>query len=146
MLHQPSVSLINKSGFTLIEFCVAVLIMMVGLLGLLQAVNLATEHNLGTLLRNEAISLADEHMIAAKVMPFSSLGTATNYINRKTRAGFNNYSVVQTTQVSHSVIHPVTNVATATSQEVSVRVSWRYKGYKLDHTISTLIVNPDSAL
>lgn len=142
MQQRPSVNLINNSGFTLIEFCVAVLIMMVGLLGLLQAVNLATEHNLGTLLRNEAISLADEQMVAAKILAFDSLVPATSYINRRTRAGFNNYSVTRTTQVSHTTPDPITGVPVASSQEVSVRVSWRYKGNKLSHTISTLITNP----
>lgn len=146
MQLQRSVSLINKAGFTLIEFCVAVLIMMVGLLGLLQAVNLATEHNLGSLLRNEAVSLADEQMVATKILAFTDLQPATSYINRKTRAGFSNYSVVRTTQVSRSTAHPITGVITVTSQEVSVRVSWRYKGSKLSHTISTLIANPDSSI
>jgi type IV pilus assembly protein PilV len=47
------VSLNKRTGFTLIEFCVAVLIMMVGLLGLLQAINLATEQNLASIRRNE---------------------------------------------------------------------------------------------
>jgi len=136
------VNLTDKSGFTLIEFCVAVLIMMVGLLGLLQAVNLATEHNVGSLLRNEAISLADEQMVAAKVLPFSDLVSSASYINRKTRGGFSNYSVVRSTQISHSTPDPVTSLPVASSQEVSVRVSWRYKGNKLSHTISTLITNP----
>ncbi|MEI7817422.1 MAG: prepilin-type cleavage/methylation domain-containing protein [Desulfuromonadales bacterium] len=146
MYQIQNASLISKSGFTLIEFCVAVLIMMVGLLGLLQAVNLATEHNLATLLRNEAISLADEQMVTAKILPFDTLAPATSYINRKTRAGFNNYSVVRTTQVSRTTTHPITGVITVTSQEVSLRVSWRFKGSRFSHTISTLIANPDPAL
>ncbi|MSN26357.1 MAG: prepilin-type cleavage/methylation domain-containing protein [Geobacter sp.] len=133
--------LINKSGFTLIEFCIAVLIMMVGLLGLLQAVNMATEHNLGSLLRNEAISLADEKMVEAKILPFANLVSDASYINRRTRGGFKNYSVVRTTQPSRTVEYPP-GVYTVTSQEVSVRVSWRYKGTQLSHTVSTLITNP----
>ena len=137
MQRHPSVNLINKSGFTLIEFCVAVLIMMVGLLGLLQAVNLATEHNLATLLRNEATSLADEQMVAAKVLAFNSLVPATSYVNRKTRAGFSNYSVVRAIPSPP----PSTN-----TKEVSVRVSWRYKGNRLNHTVSTFITNPAPGL
>lgn len=141
MKLQVRVKLNNKTGFTLIEFCVAVLIMMVGLLGLLQAVNMATEHNLGNVLRNEAISLADEQMVTAKMLSFDSLAPATSYVNRRTRSGFNNYSVVRTTQVSRTREDPP-GVFTITSQEVSVRVSWRYKVNKLNHTISTLITNP----
>lgn len=137
MQQQLNVNLINKSGFTLIEFCVAVLIMMVGLLGLLQSVNLATEHNLGTALRNEAVSVADEQIVLAKAsvidgVTFSALNPQSIYVNRKTRSGFGNYSVAWS---------PPTSASTS-SKEISVRVSWRYKGNKLSHTISTLITNP----
>ena len=127
----------NQSGFTLIEFCVAVLIMMVGLLGLLQAVNMATLHNLGTVLRNEAISLADEQIVLTKTSvidsaTFTSLAGAADNNNRKTRSGFCNYSVNRTV-----------TTASTNSKEVAVRVSWRYKGNKLNHIISTLITNPN---
>lgn len=138
MKQQPSVNL-NSNGFTLIEFCIAVLIMMVGLLGLLQAVNVATEHNLGTLLRNDAVSLADEQMVVARMLPFDSLVPSTSYINRKTRAGFNNYSAVRTTNVVHTTTDPVSGATVPSSMQVSVRVSWRYKKVKQNHTLSTLI-------
>lgn len=122
----------NQSGFTLIEFCVAVLIMMVGLMGLLQAVNMATLHNLGSVLRNEAIALADENMVLAKTVTFTNLADSSDLINRRTRSGFCNYSVNRTIMD-----------ASANSKEVAVRVSWRYKGNKLNHVISTLITNPN---
>ncbi len=162
----------NKSGFTLIEFCVAVLIMMVGLMGLLQAVNMATMHNLGTVLRNEAISLADENMVMTKTFsqsvgvtklffntvtfattiaptaqandielysgsptPYDSMtpnSTISVLAKRKTRSGFCNYSVVR-----------AISAAGSNSKEVAVRVSWRYKGSKLSHVISSLITNPN---
>jgi type IV pilus assembly protein PilV len=127
----------NQTGFTLIEFCVAVLIMMVGLMGLLQAVNMAALHNLGTVLRNEAISLADENMVLAKTevsdsVTFTNLAATSALINRKTRSGFCNYSV------NRSIMS-----AGANSKEVAVRVSWRYKGSKFNHVISSLITNPN---
>lgn len=133
-------SLDNRTGFTLIEFCVAVLIMMVGLLGLLQAVNMANVHNLGSLLRNEAISVADEQMVMTKASvvdlttfaALASLPSTPSQVNRKARGGFSNYSVNWT----------VTSTST-NSKEVAVRVSWRYKGNKLKQEISTLIVNPN---
>lgn len=136
MQQQASVNLNNKTGFTLIEFCVAVLIMMVGLLGLLQAVNMATAHNLGSMLRNEAVSIADEQMVLTRVSvidsgTYTALAAQSNYLNRKNRGGFSNYSVVRT----------VSSVS-ANTKEVSVRVAWRYKGNKLNHTISTSITNP----
>lgn len=134
---EPIVSLDSRSGFTLIEFCVAVLIMMVGLMGLLQAVNIATVYNLGSLLRNEAISVADEQMLQTKgsvfdLTSFSALASNASLVSRKARGGFADYSVNKT----------ITTVST-NSKEAAVRVSWRYKGNKINHVISTLIVNPD---
>ena len=138
---EQYVSLNNHSGFTLIEFCVSVLIMMVGLLGLLQAVNMATVHNLGNLLRNEAITLADDRIVRAKTsvydaVTFTALASdtisAANLVSRGVRAGFANYSVVL-------------SVATAgsNSKELASRVAWRYKGNKLSHTISSIVTNPN---
>ncbi len=134
---EPIVSLDRRSGFTLIEFCVAVLIMMVGLMGLLQTVNIATEHNMGSVLRNEAISLADEQMVQLKgsvfdLTSFSALASSNStLVSRKARGGFADYSVDIT----------ITTVST-NSKEAVVRVSWRYKGNNINHVISTLIVNP----
>jgi type IV pilus assembly protein PilV len=141
---EPVVSLDNRSGFTLIEFCVAVLIMMVGLMGLLQAVNIATVHNLGSLLRNEAVSVADEQMVLAKTSVYNSdlfthLGDGTaddllkipKRVDRKTRGGFSNYSV-------NWRVSPASTI----SKEIEVRVTWRYKGNRFNHRISTLILNP----
>jgi len=132
----PRVSLDNRSGFTLIESCVAVLIMMVGLLGLLQTVNMATLHNMGNLFRNEAISVADEQMVMAKTTVYDSssfvlFADTASLINRKTRSGFVNYSVIRSV-----------TTASTTSKQVEVRVSWRYKGNKLDHRISSLVTSP----
>jgi len=134
------VNLNKEAGFTLIEFCAAVLIMMVGLLGLLQAVNMATVHNLGTLLRNEAIMLADDRMVRAKASVYdaasftalaSDTPSAANLVAGRIRSGFANYSVVL-------------SVATAgtNSKELTSRVVWRYRGSKLSHTTSSIVVNP----
>lgn len=140
-----SVNSNNRAGFTLIEFCVAVVIMMVGLLGLLQAVNIATVHNLGTLIRNEALTLADERMVRAKSsvidgITFDSLVSdtpgASNLVPRNVRTGFCNYSVVL------SVTTAGTTSTGISSKLLNSRVTWRYKGTKNSHAISSIVVNP----
>jgi len=133
---EPPVNLNNDHGFTLIEFCMAVLILTVGLLGLLQATSVATTSNLGTILRNEAISLADEQMVLTKATvadstTYAAIGNSTATVSRQTRNSFFNYSVSR-----------VVSVASSNSKEVVVRVSWRHKGAKLNHSISSLIVSP----
>jgi len=136
---EQYVSSNNQAGFTLIEFCIAVFIMMIGLLGLNQAINVASMNNLGNLLRNEAISLADEQMLLTKSSvynepTFAAMSSSSALVRRKTRTGFTNFSVVRT----------VPSTATSpNSKEVILRVSWRIKGVKLNHTLSTLITNPN---
>lgn len=132
------VSLDNSRGFTLIEFCFAVLIMMVGLMGLLQAINLVTVQNLGSLMRGEAVVLADERLIAAKrtvvsKATFDALAASAVLVsNRPIRGAFCNYSVVTSVQS-----------LSGNAKELSLRVAWRYKGTKLIHNISSLVSNPE---
>lgn len=145
---EQHVCLNNQSGFTMIEFCVAVVIMMVGLLGLLQAVNMATVHNMGNLLRNDAITLADERLVRAKTSvhdadSFAALQSdtvsASNLLARGARAGFVNYSVVLNVADLRQNLTGET-----TSKEVTSRITWRYKGNKLSHTVSSVVVNPST--
>lgn len=168
---EQHVNLNNQAGFTLIEFCVSVVIMMVGLLGLLQAINMATIHNLDSLLRNEAVSLADKEMVVtqtyaqsngtnlllydtahstSKIASLAQTGDVTLYsgspsqydsmapdstvsvqVATTARGGFYNYSVSR-----------LVKAAGTSSKELAVRVSWRYKGVKKSHVISSLITNP----
>jgi type IV pilus assembly protein PilV len=120
----------TEKGFTLVEFAIAVFILMIGLLGLLETVNIAMRRNLGNKLRNDAIMLADREMATQRVSPFAGI-LATNI---KTPASadnsFMNYSVVK-------VVVPLT----ATSKNVSVNISWREYGLKKTHSLSTVITN-----
>lgn len=52
----------SEVGFTLIELLMALLILTVGLLGLLQSVNIAYEHDLRRRLRDEAGAIAEEQL------------------------------------------------------------------------------------
>lgn len=133
---EPLVKSGNQSGFTLIEFCVAVLIMMIGLLGLLQGVITATGHNLTNILRNEAVAVADERMVNAKstvvdTASFNALSNITTQVGTQIRSGTKSYAVMR-------------NVSTSStnSKRVMVTVSWQYKGKAYQHSISSFVVDP----
>ncbi|MDD5105309.1 MAG: prepilin-type cleavage/methylation domain-containing protein [Desulfuromonadaceae bacterium] len=131
---------IGRSGFTLIEFCVAILIMMVGLLGLLQVVNVATDNNLGNMLRNEAVTIADNQMVMAKT---SVVDTATFTALVSTAAPILVSTPVRSGSKSYSVTRTVTSVST-NSKEIVVTVSWQHKEKPFQYMISSLAVNPGS--
>ncbi len=52
----------NNRGFTLVEVLIALVVILIGLLGLLQVALLSIEHNFRNLLRDEAVNIADQMM------------------------------------------------------------------------------------
>ena len=59
MSAPPTISPSGSAGFTLVEMLMAMLVMAVGLLGLLQSVNLAYQQGTKNRLRSEAVQLAE---------------------------------------------------------------------------------------
>jgi type IV pilus assembly protein PilV len=125
-----------EKGFTLIEFVVAVFIMMVGLLGLLEAVNVGMRQNSGTKLRNDAIMLADQVMAKQRVRPFADISTTAGR-SQSVNAGAGS--------VSYTVNKTVTGYGgTTISKNVEVDVSWLERGHQKLHSLSTVITNENS--
>jgi type IV pilus assembly protein PilV len=128
------VSLTKDHGFTLIEVLVSIVILMVGMLGLLQAVNLAIRENLKTVYRTEAVEIADHAMIEQKKKSFALISTHISpNLNRRlykanVKASMQNYSIVtQGTQL------------TPRTKEIDITVSWRYRGLRSEHVISSMV-------
>jgi prepilin-type N-terminal cleavage/methylation domain-containing protein len=120
----------DDKGFTLIEVMVAVMIMAIGLLALLQTVNLAIAVNRGNQLRTDAIIFADQTAGSARVTSLANW-TDLNRIEQHTNnLGFVNYSVVTIT----------TPIPTSAARDLLVRVAWRDKGVRKTHTLTTNIV------
>jgi len=123
----------NDNGFTLVEFLVAIVILMVGMLGLLQSLNVAIEHNLGNILRSEAVMLADDRMMLKRTKAFESISTTVSSppaipVARSTRGISKSYSVQE-----------IVNQATPLSKEIIVNVSWSYKNNTYSHSLSSII-------
>lgn len=117
----------NNSGFTLIEFLVAIIILMIGMLGLLQAVNVALQYNATTQLRNEAVALGDAEMSKELAKPFDLISTPSVASRRSVHitlpTGLKNYSVARSGT-------DMTN-----SKQVNIEVSWTYKRNRYTHDV-----------
>ncbi len=121
----------NESGFTLIEFIVAVVILMVGMLGLLQTANVAISSNRQNQLRNEATLVMDKWLSTelAKGYASASISPSSWYESRPVLNGFVNYSVVRSgTQLQNS-------------KEVRLTVSWPYRNMRYSYKGGGIISN-----
>ena len=126
MARVPS----SSSGFTLVEVMVSIVILMIGLMGLLQALNLSIEHNMRNMLRNEGLSVADAEMARELSKGFSNVSTSTvSFVRNRVimNSILKNYSVTRTgTLVSNS-------------KSVSYKVTWGYKQARYNVNISSMV-------
>lgn len=127
---METVAICNRQGFTLVEFLVAIVILMVGLLGLLQTVNYAIVHNMTNQLRQTALLVADERMQTEMAKGFGNIPIST--------ANETAQRVVSGAQYTYTVV--VTNTqTTAQTISIDIRVSWNYKGQAYQHALASLI-------
>jgi type IV pilus assembly protein PilV len=115
-------------GFTLVEVMVAIFIMMIGMLALLQTVNLAIAYNTGNKMRNDAIMFAEESVASQRTMALSGIIDSAYLRTHKVNLGFVNYSVVNSVTALNSQ-----------AKKVTVTVFWREKGVRKSQTLMTTI-------
>ena len=135
----------NRQGFTLIEFLVSIVILMVGLLGMLQGINLAMEKSVENVVRDEALAVADDFMMYNRNKTFASLSTTVAnpawdfytlsagktgkpQTQRYVRGVYKNYSVQQ-----------IVNSTTSATKEVIINVAWKYRNKRSTHSISSFV-------
>lgn len=123
----------DQNGFTLIEFLVAIVILMVGLLGLLQSINVAMDKNLENVFRTEAVMLADDQMMRIRVQPYENISTTVSAPPKTLQT-----RIVKGIQKSYSVQRIVTQ-RTSQSKEIVINVTWRKKEALFSHSVSSMI-------
>ena len=126
----------NIKGFTLIEFLVAIVLLMVGMLGLLQTITVALHTNLENILRTEAVMLADDEMMRIRAKTFGAISTTTLgfYPQRNIRGVLKNYSVREMVSAVTT-----TDLGVPRSKQVDIDVIWKVKNKRSTHSVSTII-------
>lgn len=129
----PETSRSNNRGFTLLEVMVAMVITLVGLLGLLQSVNIATEHNVKNQMRDEALQIAEESLANLRSRPFARLTTAAaGWAPRPVPGRFLGLDK------NFVLTRWATPLPNTNSVELRVRVGWSYKNVSSHHEVRTV--------
>ena len=125
-----SISMQNKSGFTLVELLVAMAIMLVSLLGLLHSVNIAIEYNLKNQMRNEVVRVAQDAMNEMRSRAFDSVTTShVESVPTRLRNFNRTYGVTKTVI---NIPNPTTAIV---SRKYQVDVKWAYKNVSTTHSV-----------
>lgn len=130
MPHGAIAMINNKNGFTLVEFLVAIVILMVGLLGLLQTINVAIDQELGNVFRNEAVTVVDDLMMKKRSKTFDALST-----------GVKTYPELRTVRgipKTFTVTETVGNV-TSNSKQISIDARWTKKSGSYNHSATSVV-------
>lgn len=128
--RSKSKRLLDKKGLTLVEVLIAMVILLFVSLALMQTALLSIDSNMRNILRDEAVSIADDKMDEARNEPFSSLAAFSNTVTRDVRR----------TGISFGVDRTVSGINTDNKQ-VDITVDWTWKGQTYSHTISTIVRN-----
>lgn len=121
----------KESGFTMVEFLVAIVILLIGMLGLLQAANVALNSNQQNHLRNEATLVMDNELGQELAKGYAGASVLAHYTceHRKLLNAYVNYSVVRSgTQYPNS-------------KEIRFRISWPYRAARYSYNGGGIISN-----
>jgi type IV pilus assembly protein PilV len=116
-----------------VEVLVAMLILMIGLLGMLQVINLAVRTNLQNEVRDRAVTIAEDRLAREKSMPFANItatGEKTLSLPSSIRSGTANYDVTL----------KVDNIGN--SKKIDIGVRWQHRGETYEHVVSSFVTNP----
>jgi type IV pilus assembly protein PilV len=116
-----------------VEVLVAMLILMVGLLGMLQVINLAIRTNMQNEVRDRAVAIAEDQLAREKSLPFDQILSAGEEI-------INVPSKIRSASVNYTVTKRVDDVGN--SKKIDIGVRWQHRGDNYEHVVSSLVTNP----
>jgi type IV pilus assembly protein PilV len=122
----------------------AMLILIVGMLGLLQAINLAVETNLRNQLREEAVHVGERVMNEFRGKGFANISTASPETQKLQFKTYSIPSKIRGTTRKYGVARASTVISTATpkTKQLEVVVTWKYKGIEYLNRVELSVADP----
>lgn len=124
---------------------VAIVILMVGMLGLLQAINIAIETNVRNQIREEGVNVGQRVINDMRDSGFDNISVASTAtdsfmyskvaVPSKFRGIFRMYSVQRSSKVIHFFVDSGTASKTPATKRLEVLVTWKYRGVGYENRV-----------
>jgi prepilin-type N-terminal cleavage/methylation domain-containing protein len=139
-VEQTMNALLNKKGFTLVEVMIALVVTLVVFLALMQTALVGIDSNMRNILRDEAVSLAEQRMNELRNTVFTAVidtngisNNPGNYVDETPiPRDFRNFSL------NFTPARRVDDLNTDNKQ-IDIRVTWAWKGETYTHSITTIL-------
>lgn len=126
----------DNKGMTLVEVVIALTVLLIVLLALMQTALVSINANMINVLRDEAVSMAEERMSEARNIPFDSLATGITNFPAQTR------SIRNIPSFPYNVVRTISS-AGPDAMQVGITVTWEWKektgANAYTHSISTIV-------
>lgn len=132
--------MLNDRGSSIIEVLVALVLTSIIFAGLVQSSLVSMNMNMKNLLRDEAISIAEDRVNEAKNLAFDALATEDEDYKRTIRGG-NADSFIFNVQ---TIVIPHPGPTNPSNKQIDITVRWTWKGNTYQHAISTLVRRPET--
>jgi type IV pilus assembly protein PilV len=141
----------DRKGVTLVEVMIALVILLLVFLALMQTALVSIDANMKNVLRDEAVSIAEQRLNTARSLPFDSLVSdaaalptpndcpGTFAVGERVQRDFRN--IINKDFCSNMTVTPLG--VTGDNRQVNIRVIWNWKGEAFTHSITTLVRRSD---
>jgi Tfp pilus assembly protein PilV len=132
--------LLNKKGISLVEIMIALVVLLLVSLALMQTALISIDSNMNNLLRDEALSIAEEWVIRARNIPFDNLTT-----NSLSQSGTGVDTITRNFRNITNQNFTITSIVTdrgIDNKQIGITVVWTWKGQPFNHNMSSIVRRP----
>ena len=132
----------GEKGFNLVEVMIALVVVLLVSLAMMQTALLSIDSNMSNVLRDEAVSLAEERMSIDRNLALSTTDFDLNLSQEAVAVPVDKN--VRNATVQYSARRTVNNhpLANPTTKEVIETVTWTWKGQNYTYSGRTLLKRP----
>ena len=133
---------LTYKGFSLVEVMIALVVVLLVSLAMMQTALVSIDSNMINVLRDEAVSLAEERMSRDRNLALSTDDFDFNLVQDPAAVPVDRY--VRNVTVQYSAQRTVNNypLANPTTKEVIETVTWTWKGQNYTYSGRTLLKRP----